>query len=214
MTGNAATPDAGGKRRPDSGRAGTQGELNSTKAAVMARGGELAAVRASAAKWQAGLSALVGVITGTVGIGIRDVLRAIDPWWATALAVLLTAAFLAAFVATLLALWAGGGMPRLVRTVTAREDDDHVTAKSAARSLKTAIWVTSGAVLTLVGALWVCWFAPPSADPVAIVETQREKVCGTTETVDGRLLVTVGRASVHVIDVADITRWEKVSRCP
>lgn len=214
MTVGATPGGEPGKRRPETGRAATPAELSATKAAVAARENGLATVRASAAKWQAGLGALVGVVTGSVGLGVRDTLRAMDEAWAIGLAVLLTAAFIAAFVATLLALRASGGLPRLVKTVTGREDDDHMTAKSAARFLKAAIWVTSGAVLALLGALWMSWFAPAAAEPVAVVEALSRKACGTTNIVGEYLIMTASDGSVQVFDLSEVTKWEKLSRCP
>lgn len=213
MTAGSSPNSGNGKRRPTSGRAGTPGELAAAKAAVAARRGGPAAVRASAGRWQAGLSALVGAVTGVLGIGVRDTLQSIQPAFALVLASLLTVSFVAAFAGTLLALQAGGGVPRLVKTTTAADDDDHLTAKSAARSLRIAILATSLAVLTLLGSLWVSWFAPIPEPALAVIETRDQSSCGTTEIVGGQLFVTAETGSVHVMDPAEIIRWDATDRC-
>ena len=157
---------------------------------------------------------MVGVVTGAVGIGVRETLRAIQPGYAIVLAVMLTVAFLLACTAVLMALRASGGMPRLVKTLDVRSDEDHVSAVAAAWSLKAAIWATGGALLALLASLWISWFAPARAELVAVVGTAAETVCGTVELADDRLVVSANDGTVRVVDLSEVTRWERADRCP
>ena len=78
------------KRHPASGGAGTPGALANAKAVGLARQQELDAVRSSAAKWQGGLAGLLALVTGAIGFGLRDELRALDATYAVAVGVLLS----------------------------------------------------------------------------------------------------------------------------
>lgn len=95
------------KRRPASGGAGTPAAL--AEAASLARDNELAAVRASAGKWQGGLAGLLALVTGAVGLGLRSELRALDGGYALGVGLLLSASLGCVVIALMLALSASGG---------------------------------------------------------------------------------------------------------
>lgn len=202
------------KRHPASGGAGTPGALANAKAVGLARQQELDAVRSSAAKWQGGLAGLLALVTGAIGFGLRDELRALDATYAVAVGVLLSLSLLGALVALLLALHASGGMPRLVTTKSAPPDLAHRDAKTAAARLRTAIFLAIGSLVVFTVANWVHGVAPkPPIDP-ATVTSSTTTACGTTEIAGDYVLVTTKDGRVVPLPLNSVQTWVTTNRCP
>lgn len=200
-------------QRPTSGGAASQSELDFAKKLLAAREAGLDSVRASAAKWHAGLSGLLGGVIAAVGIGLRTTLAEIELGWAVAIAVILTAAFILAFIGLYFALRAAGGVPKLIKTTDWRDTDGHLAASAAIGQLRIARWLTAIAIAAFLLAMAGTWFAPPRLD-YASVDTGAEHVCGSAEVSGDSLFVTDAANIVHVVKIEDITTWQKVKSCP
>lgn len=199
-------------QHPTSGGAATTTDYDHAKKVLALRAAGLQTVRSSAAKWQAGLSGLLGGVVGAVGIGLRESLAKVDLAWAIAVAIILVAAFVFAFVSLYFALHAAGGAPKLVRTGGRVDDDGHIAAVSAIGQLRTARWLTAVAIAAFLIAMGTTWFAPARVD-LASVSTATVQSCGAVEVSGGNLIVTDADGFVNVLKIDDVTTWQKVTSC-
>lgn len=202
-------------RLPVGGGEATHAQRLAAEEAVAARAAELELTRAAAGKWQAGLTALLAVVTGLSFTSISDQVRGLDKAWSAVAAVVLIAAYTAAVGALLVAMRASGGIPRLASTSTFT-DESHLSATAAAEHLRLAIWLTLTALGLFAVTVMILWFAPrPATKQFAELRTPTSQLCGRTEIIDGaQVLVTDVKDAVHVIRLSDITSWSRVAACP
>lgn len=200
---------------PTSGGAATPDELEKAKQARADRASELERVRNAAGKWQAGLAGLFALSTGLTVPSLGDTIQALTWWSGIGLAVAVVIAFILGVVATIIALRASGGIPRLVGTMTI---SSHPDAEAAARDLRRAINFTVAALAAAGIACGLTWFAPRIADTksYADITAGATTACGEVDATSapGRLLITDKDRTVHIVEVDAVTSWIIVDRCP
>lgn len=175
---------------PAGGGAATPNDLERAKQARADRVSELERVRTAASKWQAGLAGLLALSTGLTVPSLGDTIRALTPGFGIGLAAAAIVALIFGIAATIVALRASGGIPRLVGTMTI---GSHPDAEAAARDLRRAINLTMAALVVAGIACGLTWFAPRSeaAKSYATVTAGATKTCGEIDatSVPGRLLI-------------------------
>lgn len=190
-------------------------ELRQAESIIEARAGELELTRSAAGKWQAGLAALLAIVTGVSFTSISDQIRNLESPGSIVAASTLAATFVTAATALFLALRAAGGLPSLVGTA-ALDGAAHRSAKSSANSLKAAIWLSMVTLLVFMASVGILWFWPQAAkDQLSMVTVGSESWCGTTDPIVGSTLVIIEPGGkVHVVDLGRIVSWSHVDRCP
>jgi hypothetical protein len=201
---------------PTGGGAGTPDQLKHAKDLQAARAAESTVVQASATKWQAGTAALLALVTGAVGVGLRDTLTPLEPAFSVAVGVLMLAALASSITAALLGLYSAIGLPKLAKTATPVDPEEgHARAKAEWRTLRTSIALTVFALVVFVVAMALTWWAPsqPAGDLARVSDTANT-VCGHADVNGSELIVTTSNGAVHIVQMAEITSWKLVSSCP
>jgi hypothetical protein len=198
--------------------------VEAAEAFRVAQTGQLAAIRASADKWTAGVAALIGLAALILPLAGRDAIRSLLPWAQVAIGVLLALTFAAAATAILLAYRAAHGMP-VARLI----DDDNALLDwyqaylarplAAARQLRQAIQTAMTTVIALAAAVGIAVFGPakpPTSEPIQLTKPDGSVVCGVflTSTGDGQLRIRrADDGEVAAIPVGEVTRIKPVKAC-
>ena len=149
---------------PLEGHASDPTKLDRAEALRKAKANTLPRVREAAGKWQAGLAALLAVVSGLSIASLGDDIRELKTNPARWAAGLVAVSLALAVAATLRALRASGGMPRLVKATDFLAGDiDHDDAAKAASDLQWAIRLTLVAIATYGAAVAVTWFGDRDA---------------------------------------------------
>jgi hypothetical protein len=201
---------------PVSGGQASPSDLAAAQQALADRTEELALVRAAAGKWQGGLAGLLAIVTGVSAFTLGDTIRALQPPFGLLIAVGVTAAFAIAVAATMAALRASGGLPRLRSTPAVGAA--HQDAVTAATDLRRAIRLSMIALLIFGVVAAISWFAPRTADSpaLAVIEADGRTLCGELDakTIPGTLLITTSAKSVEIVQLVSVKSWSNVKRCP
>jgi hypothetical protein len=201
---------------PVSGGQASQSDLAAAQQALADRTDELALVRAAAGKWQGGLAGLLAIVTGVSAFTLGDTIQALQRPFGLVIAIGVMAAFAVAVAATIAALRASGGLPRLRSTPAAGAA--HQDALTAATDLRRAIWLSLLALLIFGVVAATSWFAPRTADSptLARIEANGRSLCGELDakTVPGTLLITTSAKSVEIVGLASVRSWKNVKQCP
>jgi hypothetical protein len=203
-------------RAPTGGRAGTAAELALAKQLQATRAAEGNLVQASASKWQAGTAALLALVTGAVGVGLRTTLITLEPAFAVAIGVLMLVALVMSITAALLGLYAAIGLPRLIKTAPPTDPEaNHRHVKTEWKMLLASITMTVVALVVLLIAMTLTWWAPaqPAGDLARIV-AGTTTVCGNANVNGTELIVTAPDGSVRIVQMSAITSWKRVTACP
>lgn len=180
------------------------------------RAGELAGIRAAGEKWQAGLAALLGLVTTILVIKGRESTEQLATGFRVAVGLCLLMALLTAIVASLCALRAAHGLPR----ARAIADDATVLSwdrREAARASRALLIAIVGAVTTLLllaGAVGLTWFAPAAARPVVkVTQTDGTTGCGELVSADAKTILLKGRDGQIRIDPSRLASMSVQSAC-
>jgi hypothetical protein len=178
----------------------------------------LADTRAKAGKWAASAAAILGVLTSVAVVAGPNALKDIGGTEAQIAAGLVLAAAGVAAIATLLAALAEQGTPVFeeqldgsrFRTLT------RVRAKKAANQLFASRVLIVLALALIIASAGVAWLTAltgkeESSSQSAIVVAGSGAHCGVLKSVDGRLLLEVGKTTTPVASNARITL---VDSCP
>jgi hypothetical protein len=159
------------------------------------RAGELASIRAAGEKWQAGLAALLGLVTTILVIKGRESGQELATGFRVAIGLCLLVALLTAIAASLAALRAAHGLPR-ARAIADRSSVlmwDRQEAAKASRALLIAIVGTVSTLLLLAASVGLTWFAPATAQPVVkVTQTDGATGCGELISADAKLILLKG----------------------
>jgi hypothetical protein len=186
--------------------------------------GQLAAVRAAADKWAAGIAALIGLAGLILPLAGRDAIRSLVPWTQAAIGALLALAFIAAATAVLLAYRAAHGMP----AVRPADDDGalldwyqahRARPLAATRRLRQAIQAALTTIVALILAVGIAVFGPASpaaSTPVQLTKPDGSVLCGVflMSTTDSQLrLRRADDGEVAVITPGEVARLKPVPAC-
>jgi hypothetical protein len=205
-----------GANHPVGGGAGTPDQLAQTKAWISERAAEVKLIQASASKWQTGTAALLALVTGAVGVGLRSTVIELDPDYSVSVGLLMLGALIFSIIAALLGLYAAVGLPRLVKTsAPVQPNANHQHARVERRMLFGSIGVTVVALLLFVVALTVTWWAPSRpAGNLALVKTSTASTCGYADLNNDQLIITSPNGVIKLVKLTDLKRWKLVNSCP
>jgi hypothetical protein len=192
---------------PSAGGAATQAQLAYARQVAAARTGQLANVRAAAAKWQTGLAGLTGTIAifGLVK-GSEDVDALASPWGAV-YGVCLALALTCSIGGGVLAMRAAFGLPKATSTAwdPGRATSDGQEARVSARLLWGAIALTVASIAGLAAALAVAWYAPDVGAPkLRVHSVSGSEDCGSVQSVARDALVLRTGTGERTIALSDI----------
>lgn len=196
------------------GGSATPADLESLRDVERVMAVELADVRGAAAKWQVGLAGLTGGLTvfAIVKTG-SDVTGKAQPW-PVVIAVALGIALGLSLGASVLALRAANGLPRLVGSKGYRQQvQDRHAAITAMRLLKWAIRLTLASAVMFAFALGCTWFAPAGGPKLLVTLQAGDRLCGSVVRVDAASLV-IKDGVEQTVSMLNIRGLEPVSACP
>jgi hypothetical protein len=180
--------------------------LGLTEEAALAKAAEsqLEDTRKAAENWRTGLAALITLVATIFFIKGRESVLDIDVGWRWLLAGAIGAGFLFAVWGAWLAMRAAYGTPAATDYGTIMQEGGWASyraglAASAADNLRDARRLTIAALVCLVAAVLLTWFAPkPASSPPALVlaTVGTDKVCGE--------LTGVGAGDLQIKDEAPI----------
>lgn len=186
------------------------------RAVLAAAASEVDSLRASAAKWQAGLVALAGGITAFGLIKGRDDVAGLQPSWGAACGIVLAVALVASLAAGMLAMKAAFGLPRVISTAQwYPQSDAHREAVSARQSLLAAIWLTVASIVLLAGGAGIIWYGPqqPAGASLSVTERSGVTLCGPVDAVTGGRILLATAGGVVSLDLADVAGMKPVRSC-
>ncbi|MCP3938374.1 MAG: hypothetical protein GY708_23755 [Actinomycetia bacterium] len=200
------------------GAVATPAQLAAAKEALKVRAEEVAVVRAAAAKWQAGLAGLLGLVTGSSVLTVGNSIDELATGWNYVAAVLLAISVGLAVWSVVRALRASGGTPKLRLTRGPADfQTTHREARTAAADLGTAITAAIGSLAVFGLVVGLTWFAPQPVDlePVFVVNGTAGSFCGELEAMVGEtLFLTDSDGETMKFLVADLKSVVVDAQCP
>lgn len=173
-------------------------------------------MRAAAAAWRNGLGVLLAALVGFGLIKGRSDVSTLAPAPEAVVGALLVLAFLTGAAGALALLRASFGQPSVVevRSLRPAAATTHEEALVTARRLRQGTALTLACAAFLLLAVGTTWYGAARSAPQLLVDTGRETLCGSVESVSGGTLILDTATGKRTVKLASLTGIESVDSCP